>query len=82
MFTALFMMSCYSCGDFYPILHTSKDKDRMAWLAEISDLLYEIERDGWEQVQSESARTEHYICPLCIENAWKNSGQSLEVLPF
>lgn len=78
MFTALFMMSCYCCGDFYPILHTSKDKDRMAWLAEISDLLYEIQRDGWEQVQLESGDTDQYICPLCIEDTFKEAEKSLK----
>jgi hypothetical protein len=75
MFTALFMLSCYRCADFYPVLHTSKDKDRMAWLAEISDLLYKLEHDSWTHIWSESGKTDQYICPNCTEEALREAEQ-------
>jgi hypothetical protein len=83
MFTALFMLNCYRCGDFYPILHTSKDKDRMAWLAEISDLLYEVEHNNWTHIRSESGKTDQYICSLCADEALHEAElQSLLADPY
>lgn len=76
MFIALFMMSCCSCGHLHPVLHTSKDKDRLSWLAEISDLLYELEHDSWTHVRSESNKTDQYICSLCTHDALKQLEQS------
>jgi hypothetical protein len=75
MFTALFMLSCCRCADFYPALRTSKDNDRMAWLAEISDLLYKLEYDGWTNIWSESGKTDQYICPICTEEALREAEQ-------
>ncbi len=77
MFTVLFMLNCYCCGDFFPVLHTTKDKDRMAWLAEVSDLLYEVEQEGWGQVQTDSRNADHYICPSCIEDSIRQIEKSL-----
>jgi hypothetical protein len=82
MFIALFMMSCCSCGDLYPVMHTSKDKDRMTWLAEISDLLYELEHDSWTHIWSESNQTDQYVCPICTENALRELEKSRQSHPF